>query len=588
MRRRRLAWGLALGLSLAAAPASAFLWFGRPAKAGLLWIPAESFSDWEGLAEALSRHPKLSFTAALTPSMASPGTRSLLQPFVAEGRLEIALRLDGDPILPLIHDHPTAPRPQDPLELLTAGRAAHRLAWGEVPTGFVPASGLLHPGLLPLLRSLDPAWVASGGAGPKAGPWTEHRGMPIARCRPVRTGGRDLLAADLEGGTTERELVVIDEAGGDVPEGSWPRLLLVDHRARGLAKRFERVRDSLSRLPDRGAPEAPAGGPWTDWTGEEDAWSRRPEQKIAWRLYGDAARAVSEARNAGAGPRSVAAATASLRSAQAGTLYRRLGGALPEKSSEADRELRKRLMGVYKALSVPVPEGLLVSVLTSARTPGRSFDAGGAVSCRQGPNWLSCDNPSLAPPVREDPRWRIAGFRVQWDDESVVLVYRLGRVVASTTAACGFDGVLLAAYVDLNGVRGAGSTRLLETADADSISPEDAWESAVTAGGWGFALHRATARGQPVIELRGAATADPSSSEVSVRLPRSKLRGNPALWGWTVTAAEPGPGGAALRGALADRVFQRRLRSRRPNAAADLKPSLSDGLRLRAIRPPRP
>ncbi|MBI4677122.1 MAG: hypothetical protein HY748_06025, partial [Elusimicrobia bacterium] len=78
-----LAWD-----ALAAAPSHAFLWFGKRERAGLLWIPSETFSDWEGLAGALRRHKKLSFTAALTPAMATVESRAGLQPLVAEGRLE--------------------------------------------------------------------------------------------------------------------------------------------------------------------------------------------------------------------------------------------------------------------------------------------------------------------------------------------------------------------------------------------------------------------------------------------------------------------------------------------------------------------
>ncbi|MBI5623186.1 MAG: hypothetical protein HY924_05340 [Elusimicrobia bacterium] len=577
MRRRTLLlWALSSTLLLAPAPTRAFLWFGPARKTALLWVPAETFSDWEGVAAALARHRKLAFTAALSPSMASPETRALLQPFVAEGRLEIAFRVDGDPVLPLIHDHPETPRPQDSLELLSAGLARHRQAWGDVPVGFAPAGGLLHPDLLPLLRSLDLAWVAGGD---DHGQDRAHRGMPLLRCRAVTTIGRDLSAVDVEGAGGAEEVIVLDEAGGAVPEGAWTRLLFTSPRIKAATKRLDRVRDASARRRS-GEADASGTGRWLGWTGVEDAWSRSPEQKAAWRLYGDTARAVSESRNAGAGPKAVAAATASLRSAQSGRLYRDLAHAPHEKAEEADRELRKRLIGVYKALRLPTPESLLVSVLTSARTPGRAFDAGSGVACRQGPNWFSCDNPSPGPSVREDPRWRIASFRVHWDEETLTLVYRMGRLSASSAASAGFEGLVLGTYIDLNHVPGAGSTKLIEILSDDSIVREDAWEAALTVSGWGAALHRATPRGEAVLEHRAASASDTASSEVTVSLPRTKLRGNPALWGWTVTAAEPGEGGTSLRGILAERVLQRRLGGRRTTEG-----KAAPGVRLNAVRP---
>ncbi|MBI5882798.1 MAG: hypothetical protein HZB91_06810 [Elusimicrobia bacterium] len=230
---------------------------------------------------------------------------------------------------------------------------------------------------------------------------------------------------------------------------------------------------------------------------------------------------------------------------------------------------------------------MLASLLDTAKNPGRAFDTGGAVSCRSGPNWLSCDNPSPVPPVREDPRFRIAGFRVQWDDEAVTLACRMGRVNASTSAPHGFDGLSLGAYIDFNQVARAGSMKLIEGAFSDSINPEDAWEAAVTVTGWGFGLYRTNPRGDPVLEFRGAPAADPASGDIIVRLPRVRLRGNPARWGWVVTAGEPGPGGTVLRGILGDRMLQRRLAGRTGPDAKAAQGRVQPSLNLKAVRTAR-
>ncbi|MBI5210731.1 MAG: hypothetical protein HY927_12235 [Elusimicrobia bacterium] len=586
--------GLVLGatLMLTCAQAGAFLGFGGAGPTGLLWVPPESFAEWGEVAAALARHKKLSFTAALTPAMATPRARQVLAPFIDDKRLEIALRVPGDPILPLIHAHPAAPRPQDAVELLAEAREEHKSLWGTPPRGFAPGAGAMDPRLFPVLRSMDLAWVAVG-SDPAGRGWSHYKGMLVVPCRAVRTLGREPTARDLEparGGqqAAAPAVLVLDEADALVPEGAWLRLL-AGPDAKRVAKTFQPVSRALDGV--EGTQVKTAAPSWSDWTGEDGFWSRRPEQQLAWRLYGDAARAIAESGSAGAGPGAIAGATAALREAQANRFYRL--NRIPAQGSqgqaameEADRQFRRHLVSVYKSLRQPAPDSVLASLLTPARPGRRAGASSDEVQARAGPNWLSFDNPvPRGGPSPLKPLWRIERFRADWDDDAVILTYRMGGLAASTAAPHGFDRLVLDTYIDLNQVVGAGSTRLLEGAATASVEPRDAWEVAVSATGWGYALHRANRRGEPVIDDRGPLQADRARGEMRVRIPRSKLKGNPARWGFVVTAGEPTQEGAVLRGLLGSPVLQRRLSSAAPDADGS---SALPGkvLRLPALRAP--
>ncbi len=545
----------AAALALAPAPAGAWSLFAKEKPAALIWIPAESFSDWEGLERILERHDDLGLTVGLTPAM-SAAVRGKLATFQREGRLEIGLRLPGDPPLPLIHSFPGAPRPEDPRALLAAARDRHRAVWGASPEGFLPGGGEMSPAILPALTAAGLRWTAIGDY-PAPELWAIRGEVALVPCRGVRVRGRELERGDFGGEETSTAAVLLDENDRLVPEGAFLRFAS-SADSRKVLKRFRSV--SRSVRDRQGTPAGVPSEPWPQWNGSGDPLSRTPAQSSAWQSYGEAARALAAYQQSGSAQlAALEAATSALHAAQARRLY--LGLASPERALEAEGELRRHLGDVYRHVGQPSPDRLLSSfgggATESAQAPA---SARGGVRVRQGSNWVSFGNPKVPKSTGTSEPYAIEQFRVEWDEQEIRFIYRLGSLPADPQAPRGFGQPLVHTYIDLNHVVGAGSTRMLESASA-SIATDDAWEAALTVSGWGFWLHRLGASGEPILAERGEPAADVERREIAVRLPRALLRGNPAKWGYLVAATSVRPeadGRRNVRGLLGTIDAQRR------------------------------
>jgi len=124
-----------------AAPAAAPAASSASGARALLWVPDPRKLDWEGLRGLLEREEAARFTLALAPEDIPEAAQLWLAQAVQEGRLEVALRLAGDPILPL------AASTQNPwiFERLASSRQSLSRILGRPPSGFVPGRGAASP-----------------------------------------------------------------------------------------------------------------------------------------------------------------------------------------------------------------------------------------------------------------------------------------------------------------------------------------------------------------------------------------------------------------------------------------------------------
>lgn len=558
MSHRALRWAAVL-VPLALSPSRAPALFGLGSegpRAALLWIPPETFSDWDALERLLKDYESLKLTMALSPPMVSSETARRLLPRIAEGRLEVALRIPGDPILPLIAAHPKAPRPQDTLNRLALEREQHKLLFGSPPAGFSPGAGAVSPALFPAFKAMGLSWVASGNYLAVSSSWAAVSGVALAPLRAIAAPERDPLLEDLLPPEAQGPILrVIDEAGRMVPRGFALKLLSL------TAERKPKVCwATLSEAVSERRPEIVEGaGPWPSWAGIVEPGSDTPDARRAWRLYGLAATTLDRYQNSGAADlKSLESATEDLYAAQSGRYYR---WDLPAEEARAqDREFRTRLISVFRKLEQAPPGVLFVSVL-GRRAGGPSQEDGEAVStdilARNGPSWVSFENPSgslsLAPaqaaPLPDgappDQLWRIVALRVGWDEREVTFLYRMARLGGQDAdPGTALGPLLLETYMDLNGVVGAGSSALLASPEA-FIHARDAWEYALSISGSGAFLYRSRSGGSPVLAGRPELSIDIPKSEIRLSLPRSWLRGNPLRWGYIVAAMVLDPSGAA-------------------------------------------
>ena len=538
---------LLLPLWLLCASASA-----QPLPGALVWIPPENFRQWSAVDALMRSDSGIKLTIGVAPAMATPLVKAALVPWVEKGRVEVAVRIDGDPVLTLAAGHPAAPRPQDPLERAIGAREMLRKRLGFAPAGLIPGAGALDGAVAASLGQSGAGWILAGPYASPEEPWA--------------AGGRAVVvpssAAQLYDESASTSSVFLASAAGLVrPARGWATV------------------DELVRMRSEAPADAAEISEWPAW--DPAAASIPPSDPgagAAWEAYGAAALALDRYQNSGtADLRTLDAATGLLRRAQAARYYR------PTGSEELPEGLRPALLAVYKRLKVPAPEGLYGGAASAGTTTAVERPTG--VKAVSGPSWLEFRAPlgaiallpSLTPGATAaiadggaaaDP-WRILSLRVEWDDAAVRLILKAGRASNAPPRPV-YD-----IYTDFNRVLGAGRVPLLEGRGA-VINARDAWELALSIAGDEARLFRARGGGEPdeIAAFKAQWLAD--RGEVRVAVPRSYMRGNPARWGWAAVAlaedpARPGrrpaaslvgPDGTILLGVLAPADQQKAILSR--------------------------
>jgi hypothetical protein len=486
--------------------------------AALVWLPPETFTQWSKVDGLLRAHSELKLTIALTPQMATPLAKAALEPWAAQGRVEVAARIHGDPVLPLVAAQPAAPRPDDALERAAEAREAVSRRMGGVVAGFVPGAGALDASLVGPLGASGASWVLTGPYGVSASSWAAEGKTVFV---PARAADGDWTAPGAfvvdESSQSASGLVSALSALNDRPKTGWALV------------------SDLVKSAGEGRANAENIASWPGWDGAAAAAPADPGARAAWNAYGEAAQALARYQNSGAADLKVLEqATLRLRKAQDARYFRasESGGAgLPE-------GLRASLLAVYKRIKAPAPDALYeVGASTAAAA---AAEAPTSVRAASGASWIAFDNPvgtsgRMPPGAPNADPWRLRGLRVEWDDEDVVLRILPGRVDAAPAAPHPVYDV----YMDLNHVAGAGSIRLLE-GRAAFAQARDAWEFAVSVAAGDARLWRAGA-GEPDELARLQVESDPAKAEIRVSIPRTLLRGNPARWGYILLALDDEP-----------------------------------------------
>ncbi|MBI3551510.1 MAG: hypothetical protein HY077_03260 [Elusimicrobia bacterium] len=408
----------------------------------------------------------------------------------------------------------------------------------------------MSPALFYAFNSLALSWAACGDYAASSATWAAAGPTILVPFKGIQTLGRELQPADLAlPDDPTAGALAVDEADGLVPEGSWLRLLRALSAKRPSAA-WTTVSGAVGERRDRGRAAAATAKTWPTWAGGTTLWTSRGASRRAWKLYGEAAAALARYQNSGAANlKNLEDATAELYSAQSGRYYRLLSQLGPERAA-ADRELRDRLVAVYRKTRQTPPEGLFISLLAEGGPRSGEDDETEAGSTdihyAQGDSWLSFDNPpgSLArAPEGADPLpdgapqaelWRIKGLRVEWDSAGLTFIYRLARLAAPDGGA-DLGQVMLDTYIDLNHTAGAGSVPLLPGRPG-ALAARDAWEYALTLSAAGAYLYRSNPLGSPLQEAKLAMSTDPQKGEIRVSVPSTLVKGNPLRWGYAVLA----------------------------------------------------
>lgn len=448
----------------------------------LLFLADPAPLDWAAFQAVVSSAPHR-FTVAVSAEETPEAQRAWLKDAAATGKIELALRLPKDPLLPLLARH----APATTAEGLAGSRAAFRAAFGREPSGFVAGGAFLDETSLRALRPLGLAWTAAG---------------PGAYSRPWRAG-EALRAVPLSRNPAEEPA-----AGRLVTLGA------AELAAALAAGPWTTVADAATLAEPFGI--APAT--WPAWDGAQ-AWLDSTSTAKAVAYFAAASDALSRFERSGRG--------SSERLERAADALRAAASAAHFRPGTAPDPLASAVAAVYKEIG-ETPPGL------DGHAPGR-------VTASLLARGVEFENPE--------------GSTVPWRPR-LLRVERFGEDVAVTVH--GATGAVVALYIDLNGLAGIGSTRLMG-GRREAVRARDAWEfAALVASGAGALWRVGTGDPSRIEDLPVAVEGD----ALRLTLPGKRLRGNPSGWGFLlVTSDERGEGAAALLGTVDD---QKRLSAGAP------------------------
>jgi len=501
----------------------------------LLWVPDAVSLDWDRLRALLERRSGARFTLALSPEEIPDAQKDWLASIEREGRLEIAVRIVGDPILPFAGED----RPGLAAEKLAVSRILHKKIFGKLPAGFAPGGGAITPGNAAPLARLGLRWVAVG-EGEVLNPWVGDEQLVLIPFHAVTSTEAAALPP-----VTESPALVLDESAGTLSPGSGlpiiERLFEV-----GGDDAYTPVSEALSEIrPYVVGPES-----WPSWAESIRFWNVAPSQSAAWTLLRETAREIAEYQNSGT------ASIARLNKAEAQMDVARAAknfvpGNLRDPGIE--KAFRDSLRAAYRAIGKSPPARLSHPVAAPETAP--SPDAGDnaeEVEIETDSNQLIFHNPEgsvaalpaavpeLSPGATAQHYWTPRSFAVAWNDGTVDFTIAMDRLAQSRAAPFGFEHLLIDVYVDLNHLSGRGSTELLPQRNG-FIDPDNAWEYALVISGWESGIYRSLS-GHPASRVQELEPrVDLAAGTIRVSVPRRLLRGNPAAWGYLVATMSGSP-----------------------------------------------
>lgn len=525
------------------------------ASTAVLWIPAEH-SPVDDVLSRLEAGKDIRLTAAL--GEVPPPLAERIGNLESAGRLELAARPAGDPLIPLFYyagseavrwqnKISSAAFTSDPYFLalrMSDARDAYSAGLKHPPGSFVCAPGGITPEYIPLSRALGFKWLAAGPLVSTA-PFgvIDAEGVTLvpfssSTIAPVQAGGQRFL--------------VFDETADAA--GTATRAALLAFLRDTAAAPFLTVSESLKTAVSTAMPSELAAQQVAPWSGDYTPWAALPAQTGALTAFARTRADLMLHLNARQGDYKAArAAFAEYFSVESGLKLLKLADPDPEAAKETEIELQNALTNAYRLMD-KAPPGWLFSGLSDMKAnedaadkitvtlSSAAFTLGNVsrqprLSGREAEIFGSGSGSSLKGRSRGAPSsaggsdpykvWKLARVGVSWTDREIVFSFSALEPAASASDPA-FSRVRFDLYIDVNNRPRAGSTALLD-GRAGRIFPDDAWEYALETSPGTAALYASTNKGPRKAAVFRTALED---GAFTVRMPRTALRGNPVLWGY--------------------------------------------------------
>ncbi len=521
-----------------------------PARAGaqqaLLWIPSTT-AGIEEIVSILEENKDLRLTAALTELPESASLRlDILQ---KDGGLELALRPEWDPPLPLLYypsletvkweGKPAAPAfagddRQFLMFRLGRARETSEKNFKKAPDGLVIPPGGLVEDYFPLARAIGVKWLACGPLSSTAAAVFEAGGVTAVPFTPypgaAAGGGLSFTVFD----ETSAEDAALVRAG-----------LEKELRGAGRGETLT-VSEALKIAPSSASSPSGIAAMSSPWSGDYTVWASTPLQRSALAALARTRSDLMLYLNSRGGDYSSAKpAFDAYFAAENGEKIRSLASGDMEARREAETAMRDSLGNAYHLMH-RTPVKWSFSSLGDAVEAAEDQERLRIVS---GPGGFEIRNvsrkpelPLTGPPLPEgaDPEkiWKLDKFKVEKLPDTIV--FRLSPLALDNSGnlPSGFGHIALDLYIDINRRVRAGRTRPLNGRPL-RFSSESAWEYALEINPGKAVLYAAVSK-KPVII--GTFPVKAEDGAITVRVRRSVLKGNPLLWGYAALMLAPKEG----------------------------------------------
>lgn len=501
--------------------------------------------------------------------------------FIQEKKIEIALRLPKEPILPLIAHtddakdllggHGALPAPafswaEDIRQQVANAREEFFERWGVFPSGFIPSGGWLSPRAFKALKGLELEWCVSGPFDLKEGLVRINAGYPeiffmdppisavMYQSDPL-LGYRYISEKITEAVMNSENRIITLVFDEDHYKNIYNRRItpLINMFADSLE---QRTTDVYSILPREITGTSPFQFrkmtlkqiPICSWQHEDlSLWIGEEEENAAWGLLSQAREALQSYQNSGtASIQRLSSALDEIYEAESGDYFYSFGddvSSVMDKKNE--RAFKAGLMNIYRMIGLEPPEELYhplkeVSGYSRAATQvhGTTMEVGpGYIRWldMQGDDHGSGDIEYPLPREQYPPgSYDLKYFGVRYDDQQIYFEVCLGTIVSILNSPVGMDLPLIDIYMDLNNRSGAGATRALPARDF-YIDSQDAWEYCININGWGARLYRSYSRNDyRKVNTDITVSVLSNKNTVIMSVSRDTLRGNPLNWGYIV------------------------------------------------------
>ena len=522
------------------------------AQQALLWIPGD-LRDSEQIIAALEADKDLRLTAAF--SELPKGLEERIIKLESEGRLELALRPAGDPPLPLLY-YPalesvtwegktsTSAMTNDQyflaLRLGLAKEAAFK-ALKKNPAGLVSPPGGLASDYFPLAKALGLKWLACGP-------------LVSTQAAVLEAGGVYAVPFFKFSASTPAagNFLLFDETGSEDP-AALRALLAAELKAAVPSPRLT-VSEALKLAPSTAAAPGEIAALSAPWSGDYTQWASSPTQAGALAAFAKARADLMLHLNSFQGNYKPAApAFNEYFAAEDGAKLRELGAGTPEQAGETEIEIQSALANAYRIMK-KTPPPWLFSSLADAALAGEKANKPVVKISSGGFEIANTDRKPEIPartllPKNSDPYniWKLVSFSVDATPEELVFRFFPRELDNIDREPSGFSHIRLDLYIDINHRPRAGMARPLAGRPL-RLFPENAWEYALEITPDRVSFYKVTPKGP---SAAGTFMPKAEGGAVTVRVPRTVLKGNPLLWGYAALLLAPKEGGGFM---LADSI----------------------------------